>query len=333
MNGRRIVWPEKGRTEIEQFTVPAPRGNEVLVETDYSVVSAGTEKSWYLAMPNAVGAFPQHPGYSGCGRIVAVGDAVRTLRCGDRVLLDHKGHCSHALAREGEEGLVKVEDSVRSLDAAFVVIGSMGLQGVRKARPELGESAMVMGLGILGMFAVQAAHLSGGLPVIAVDPNAIRTRIAAELGADHALSPMDPEFVAKIRDCTSGRMVQVTVEVSGSSKALTQALAVAAHQGRIVLAGCTRVSEEPIDFYTLVHRPGVSIIGAHNHVRPAHDSYPGYWTRRDDFVTLLGLLGCGRLKVAPLIAEVVSPRTAPQVYARLVAEKEPPLGIVYDWHA
>ena len=68
------------------------------------------------------------------------------------------------------------------------------------------------------------------------------------------------------RQLTEGRMIQANVEVTGSSAALLQSLQVAARGGRIALAGCTRVSDVPIDFYTLVHKPGVQLIGAHNHV-------------------------------------------------------------------
>lgn len=332
MQGKRIVWPEPGKTVLERFEIPEIREDELLIRSDYSVVSAGTEKSWFLAMPNASGTFPYYPGYSGSGTVLEVGKAVTQYQPGDRVLVDHKGHRSHAIARESEPTLVKIPNGVSPLDAAFTVIGSMGLQGTRKAKLELGESVLVMGLGILGMFAVNGAHWSGGLPVIAVDFSAERRKKALEFGADAALSPDDPEFAEKIRELTGGRMVNAVVEVSGSAKALPQALEVCAPQARVVLTGCTRVSDEPIDFYRLVHRTGVQIIGAHNFVRPEVDSYPGYWTRKDDFVALMELMKLGRLPAVSLVSEIRSPEEAPAVYQRLAEEKNPPLGVVYDWN-
>ena len=123
------------------------------------------------------------------------------------------------------------------------------------------------------------------------------------------------------------------IEVTGSARALEQALELAARQGRIALLGCTRVSDKPIDFYQMVHKPGVSIIGAHNFVRPSVDSYPGYWTRQDDYRVLLDLIASGRLKVRPIVSEVVSPAKAGPIYARLAADPQAPLGIVFDWQA
>jgi threonine dehydrogenase-like Zn-dependent dehydrogenase len=121
------------------------------------------------------------------------------------------------------------------------------------------------------------------------------------------------------------------VEVTGSARALEQALELSARQGRVALLGCTRVSDTPIDFYQMVHKPGVSIIGAHNYVRPDVDSYPGYWTRQDDYRVLLDQMVSVRLQVRPIISEIVSPQNASQVYARLADDPQAPLGIVFDW--
>jgi threonine dehydrogenase-like Zn-dependent dehydrogenase len=145
------------------------------------------------------------------------------------------------------------------------------------------------------------------------------------------LNPLDDHFSEAIREATQGRRVNAVIEVTGSSKALNQALSCTARQGRVVLLGCTRISNDSIDFYRDVHKPGISIIGAHNFVRPDHDSYPGYWKRQDDYKTLLGLLSAGRLKVSPIVSETVSPDQAPAVYKRLIEEDYAPLGIVFDW--
>src|SRR5690606_6932333 len=108
-------------------------------------------------------------------------------------------------------------------------------------------------------------------------------------------------------------------------------LAHVAWQGRISLLGCTRVSDVEIDFYQQVHKRGVSLIGAHNSVRPRVDSHPGGWTKRDDYRAILAFMAAGRLQARPMIAEIVSPEQASAVYSRLCAESNPPLGIVFDW--
>jgi len=330
MTGHYIVIESAGQAVLKPFEVAAPGPGEVLLENDYTVVSAGTERANLVGLPNTSGAFPFYPGYCGVGRVVAVGDGVESVTVGERALAHFSGHRSHAV--QPAAGLMVVRDErVESLDAAFVVIAAMGLQGVRKLRPEIGESALIIGLGLLGVFAVQAAALSGAIPVIVSDFDPRRRALALELGADHAFSPDEPELAERVKALTAGRGADMVVEVTGAAVALRQALGCVRREGRVALLGCTRVSDEPIDFYQLVHKPGVQLIGAHTFVRPEVESRPGYWTVQDDYRTLLALLGAGRLKVRPIISEVVSPASAPAVYGRLASDPHPPLGIVFDW--
>jgi len=330
MTGHYIVVEEIGKAALSPFEVRSPSAGEVLLENDYTVVSAGTERANLLALPNTSGGFPYHPGYCGIGRVIEVGERVENVRVGDRALADFTGHRSHAIQKAADLTLVR-DDGIESLDAAFVVIAAMGLQGVRKLKLELGESVMVIGLGLLGMFATQLAAIDGAIPVIVSDFDARRRELALTLGADHAFSPDESNLPERIRELTYGKGANGVIEVTGAAVALQQALECVAWQGRVSLLGCTRVSDVNLDFYQLVHRRGVSLIGAHTFVRPQQDSYPGYWTTRDDYRTLLALISAGRLAVRPIISEIVSPEAAPAVYTRLAEEKHPPLGIVFDW--
>ncbi len=330
MTGHCVVFESVGKAALESFEVPRPAPGEVLLENDYTVISAGTERANLLGMPNTSLTFPYRPGYSGVGRVIAVGDGVENARIGYRALAVSSGHRSHAIQKAADL-IVVADDRVESLDAAFVVIGAMGLQGVRKLKLELGESAMVIGLGILGVFATQFAAIDGAIPVIVSDFDQKRRDLALSLGADHAFSPDEDDLPEKVRDVTGGRGADAVVEVTGAAVALQDALTFVARQGRVTLLGCTRISDANIDFYQYVHKPGVSLIGAHTFVRPERDSYPGYWTAGDDHRTMLAFIAAGQLQVQPIISEVVSPEHAPAVYTRLAEDKHPPLGIVFDW--
>ncbi len=308
MTGRYVVFESVGKAVLKPFEVPRPAAGEVLLENDYTVISAGTERANLMNLPNTSGGFPYHPGYSGVGRVITIGDGVENTRVGDRTLADSSGHRSHVIQKATDLTIVN-DDRIESLDAAFVVIGAMGLQGVRKLKLQLGESAMVIGLGILGVFATQFAAIDGAIPVIVSDYDEKRRDLALSLGADHAFSPEEEHLPDKLQD----------------------ALTYVARQGRVSLLGCTRIPDANIDFYQYVHKPGVSLIGAHTYVRPERDSYPGYWTARDDHRTLLAFIAAGRLQVGPIISEVVSPERVPEIYTRLAEDKHPPLGIVLDW--
>lgn len=328
---KEIQFVEKGVAKLVDREVPQLTEYSVLTKTLYTAISAGTEKANILDKPNtfAYQKWPKVEGYSGIGIVEAVGEKVTKVKPGDKVLVYHGTHAQYSVVPENRVYVVKedVEDS----EAVLTIIGAMGLGGLRKTKLELGESAMIIGLGLLGMFALMGARASGAYPVIAVDINEQRRKIALDLGADYAFDPREESFVKHVKAITGGKGVNAIVEVTGSASALVSALDVAARQGRISLNGCTRVSDAPIDFYKQVHCPGITIIGAHNMVRPQHDSYQGYWTNEDDVLSLVKLIKGNRINVKPLVNEIHSPTECESVYQRLCNDTNFPIGVVFDW--
>lgn len=330
MRSKTIVFTKPETAELLWRETEPATGELVAVEMEYTVVSGGTERANLVAAENTGAKFPKCLGYCGIGTVMEIGDRVKALQPGDRVLVYHGIHTRYNVVPESD--LTKVtDDSVDSLDAAFVVIASMGLGGVRKLEVELGETAMVMGLGLLGIFAVQFLRLSGAYPVIAADPNPARRALALQLGADYAFDPTDPDFGKQVKAATGGKGINACVEVTGVAAAMQQALQCAATQGRICLLGCTRVSDCAIDYYQQVHRPGVKLIGAHNFIRPQFESYPHHWTHQDDCKAILALLAAGRIQIRPIVSRVVKPEQAPEVYTQLCHDPQFPMGTVFDW--
>lgn len=330
MKRKYIAFTAVGKAELLDGELPEIKSGEVLTRMEYTVVSGGTERACLLGMKNTAGKFPMSLGYCGIGRAVKVGDDVKSIKAGDRVLVYHGIHSDYNI--RGEEEITKVEDDdIPSVEAAFTIIASMGLGGVRKLEIEIGESAMVMGEGLLGIFATQFLRLSGANPVIAADLNPERRELALALGADYAFNPTDADFVKRVNEVTKGRGVNGCVEVTGVSAAMNTALQCASYMGRISLLGCTRVSDCSVDYYTQVHRPGVKLIGAHNFVRPKYESYPHHWTHHDDCRVILDMISTGRIKVKPIISRVVSPTDAPKIYTELANDASFPLGTVFDW--
>lgn len=334
MTGSYVVFESIGQAILKTFEVAPPLADEVLLESDYTVISAGTERANLIKLPNTgtdENGFPFLPGYCGAGRVIAAGKDVTNLKIGDRVIIAWGGHRSHTIKKA--QTVLKIEDdSIDLLDAAFAHIASFSFLGVRKLKIELGESAMIAGMGILGAFAVQIASLSGAIPVIASDFDPARRDLALKLGAAAAFSPDEENFVEKVKAATGGNGPKAVVEVTGSARAMQQALEYIAWEGRLSLLGCTRVSDVPVDFYKYVHRRGISLIGAHTFTRAQHESTPGRWTEHDDYRTFLKLVAAGKLQTRPLISEIVSPEAAHAVYARLAETKNPPPGIVFDWN-
>ncbi len=332
MNAKVIQFVSQGKAELLDIDFPDPSDiapDMVYLKTICTLISPGTE---FACINGSVSKnqFPMTLGYSAVATVMAVGANVTKFAVGDRCLCYHSAHRNYQLMPEHK--LVKiVHDSLPSEEAVYCVVGCMGFQGVRRCRPEFGESLMVMGLGLLGQFAVQTAHLSGCFPVIALDYNEKRRQIALGSGADYAFSPGDPELEEKVRAVTDGKGADSVIEVTGNPQAVVQGLKLTARFGRVSLVGCSRTPTENIDFYNLVHRPGISIIGAHNQARPMDDRRPGVWTMAEDMSLLLKYMDAGRLQCKNLHTMTADPAEAPGIYDRVYNRDPDLLGVVFDW--
>lgn len=337
MKNFQIIFTKPNTAELAVFEDREINENEVLVESEFTTISAGTEKANITGEKNIHGIkelcntdFPRTSGYSGVGKVIKTGKAASRVHEGDRVIIAFGKHRKYNII--DEKNAVKIPyENVSSKIAALTVISTFSMLGVRKTRIEIGESAMVMGLGILGLIAVQIYKNAGACPLFAIDPNEKRRKLALQMGADYALNPNDAEFTQKIKELTLDKGVDAVTEVSGIDAALVQALDCCAKFARISLLGCTRNPESKVDFYHQVHYPGVELIGANTWARPLLESRPFCWTHEDDCLAVLRLLSMGRLDFESLIGEVHSPKDAPKVYDRLVNDKEFPIGVLFDW--
>lgn len=336
MKNHCIVFTAKEKAELLPEEIPQePVGSQVLVKCHFDLISAGTELANYHDMPNVNGVgpatgFPKRTGYSASGIVKAVGPDVKRFKAGDRVVCSWLLHRAWFLADEKQ--FFPVPDDVDLETAAVAHLCSFPLLGVRRLQLQMGESVVVAGLGLLGQFAAQLARINGAAPVICCDFSPERRALALELGADHVFDPREEGFVQKVMELTDGKGADGVVEVTGFIPALQQALEYVAFHGRISLLGCTRISDQCIDFYRYVHCRGISLLGAHTKVRPKFESRSnGEWTEYDDYKTFFKYVRTGRLQVKPVISRKVSPLDADAVYRELGFEKNPPLGVLFDW--
>ena len=334
MSYKKILFTKPKVAEICDYEIDEPNSCEVQVRLAVSSISSGTERANILGEVNVsvfeksdVAIFPREGGYSSAGIIEKVGSDVTDLQVGDRVALSWSSH-SQVLNIE-QKNVYKLSDNVSFQDAAFFHIATFPLAAIRKCRLEMGESAIIMGMGILGLAALQLLRAAGAAPIIAVDPVAEKREKALQCGADYALDPYASDFTETVKKLTGGG-VKVAIEVTGVGKALDSVLDCMARYGRVALLGCTRNSDFTIDYYHKVHGPGITLVGAHASARPQTESSNGWWTQRDDIHTLIKLTEMGRLSLASMIDEVHSPMEAVEVYNRLANEKTFPL-VQFDW--
>lgn len=320
---------------VGEWELDSRKENCVVVKTVVSTISAGTERANFIGEKSVTISsdtevpFPRTVGYSSAGEVVAVGASVKKVKVGDRVAVYGGKHKNYNII--SEDCVVKIEsEKVSYEEASFSYIATFPLAAVRKVNLEIGESLMVMGLGILGQFAVMFARAAGAYPVIACDPVQSRREEALKNGADYAFNPFDTDFAEKVKAVTNGG-VKTAIEVTGVGAGLDETLDCMARLGRVALLGCTRSSDFSIDYYHKVHGPGITLVGAHTLARPTKESYPSHFTHEDDIKTVLSLCGGGRLPIKNLVKETQSPINCQEVFTRLATDKNFPIGVQFDW--
>ena len=335
MKTKKIVFTAPYVAELLDVVCLLPKKDEVTVRIEFSAISSGTERANFIGQrsgtnqsEDAVPVFPRTVGYSAAGIVTAIGEGVDDICVGDRVHVFRGVHTKNITI--DKSFVIKLPDKVSLEEASMAFISIFPRAAIRKCHLEIGESALVMGLGILGIFAVEELRAAGAYPVIAVDPVAERRELALKLGADYALDPTDKDFVKNVKDLSGGG-VNVCIEVTGLGIGLIQALDCMKKMGRVALLGCTRSSKFEIDYYAKVHGRGISLIGAHTNMRPNFESSAGLWTDADDLNTVVKLIEGGRLNFKDIVSEIHSPTDANEVFNRLASEKNFPVGVLFDW--
>lgn len=326
MDGQRAVVNAPGQVALESFQPPAPLGHQVLLRARKTLISPGTERAFFLKLANTAPEYPLCPGYSFIGTVEALGEDVAHLQLGQRVACP-AAHASHAIV--DARACLPLPEDLPDDEAAFFNLLAIAMQGVRKARIELGESVAVLGAGLIGILALRLARLSGGLPVIGIDLDADRLALAGDLAADETL-PAGNGLQDALRERLGGG-ANVVIEATGAPELVVTACQLAAERGRVILLGSSRGDTPSLNFYRDVHRKGISIIGAHEITRPRHENSPGYWTQISEQQVCLELLARGRVDGEPLITHRYNWREFGAAYAHLRDWDKSALGIIITW--
>ncbi|GBG10572.1 hypothetical protein PAT3040_05321 [Paenibacillus agaridevorans] len=328
MNYHVLTSEEPGAIALREFELAEPGETEIQVKVHASLISPGTERAFVLNMENTSGQYPMYPGYSSAGVVTKIGSAVTDFKVGDRIACHGITHRSYGNIRQARAA--KIPDGVSFEEAAFTSLGVIAMQGIRKARIELGESAMVLGLGIIGQLAVQLAKLNGAVPVIGVDRADNRIELAQRFGADIALNSAEADWREKLLQETGGNGPHVVIEGTGAPEVIGTAFETAATFGRVVILSSTR-GNSTINFYRDVHKKALTVVGAHISGNPIGDSRPGFWTWRDDATAFLNLLNYERLSIEPLVTERIHWLNAEQSYREMLSSNVHMIGTLIKW--
>lgn len=303
-SGTELGTLSKTPVELVRQTIADPWMRQVVSQTVFSTGLGQTARRVWQEM-----VMPREIGYSGAGRILAVGSEVEGLEVGGRAAYAACGHAE--LVAPGLNHVVSVPESLPSRDAAFVTVGGIALQSVRRAELTLGETVVIYGLGLVGQLAMQLAK-AAGCRTIGIDVNAGRARLASELGADLVLVASEDDVVRRVQDATGKHGADATIicAASSSSEIVNRAMEITRRQGRVVLVGYVRLDIHPKNFlyreidlrYSRAYGPG----SYHRAYEKGRVDYPfGYvrWTEQRNLAEFIRLVGNGSLRLAPLVGE------------------------------
>ncbi len=362
---------KSGNAVIEEVPAPCVEPGMLLIRTHSSCISVGTEMSsvrntskplWKRAVENPeevkkalrmmsgqgvrrtrrvvegrLGA-GNAVGYSASGMVLDVGRGVDGFRPGDRVACAGTGYAYHAEIITVPPNLtVKVPESMDLLHASTVALGSIALQGVRRACPTLGERFGVIGLGILGQLTTQLL-ISNGCSVIGMDVDSTRGEIALGLGMDRFISSTEEDAVEQVLRLTDGQGADgvIITASSPSNDIVSQGFRMCRRKGRVVLVGDVGLALRRRDFYeneidfliSTSYGPGRYDAG----YEEAGLDYPfGYvrWTEKRNMEAYIRLLARGSVKLAPLIHKIVPIDQASEYYEMLnISKATPPIALL-----
>jgi 2-desacetyl-2-hydroxyethyl bacteriochlorophyllide A dehydrogenase len=341
MRARQVVIVEPFKVEVREVELPAPAANQILIETEVSAVSAGTELAVYtgthqwLKDPNLPDwKFPFRPGYSAAGTIAAVGSAVTGWKAGDRVSYPGN-HASAELLALGHERckLWKLPANLEAEKAAWACIARYGMGASVRAGITLGRSAAVLGLGIIGQFALRCLRAAGAFPVIGIDSVKMRRDSALASGADHVIDPNAGDTREQLRRYLETSGAEVIADATGIPDAVPTAMSLACDGGQVVVVGSPRGKAKEVNFYDDLHRRYIEVTGAHGNMlfEPAHTRLAGAWDIDKAQHWLLAALASGRLSLAGLVTQRIQPAELGTAYEGLLKKKEEYLGVTMRW--
>jgi predicted dehydrogenase/threonine dehydrogenase-like Zn-dependent dehydrogenase len=361
-----------GRIEVTEVPAPIARPGFVLVRTAASLISAGTERLTVEAgQKGLVGRAVGQPalvkqvinrartegilntidavrsklgslnalGYSAAGKVIEVGEGVSEFRQGDRVACAGVGYASHAEVLSVPKNLcARVPDNMDLEAAAFGTVGAIALQGVRLSEPTLGESIVVIGLGLIGQITVQLLK-ANGCRVFGIDLDANKIELGRQFGADNGCAP-DGDTRSRVMEWSRGRGADAVLITAAteSNQPIELAGEISRQKGRVVVVGAVGLDIPRKPYFDRELSFRISMSYGPGRYDPEYEErghdYPfGYvrWTEKRNLEAFLDLVADGRIKVEPLTTHRFNIDQAEQAYQLITGEEESYLGVLLQY--
>ncbi|MGO8786017.1 MAG: zinc-binding dehydrogenase [Terriglobia bacterium] len=321
---RKLVFTGPKQIGFEDVPDEPLTPTSIRIRSRYSGISHGTEMNFYRgtaphltheitgglfrARERSVSSYPIWHGYETVGEVIEAGSEVKGFKLGD-IVWSGSPHADTVICDTAPERqpffVEKAPTGVDPSNGIFLALSGVAMDGHLTSSLRLGESAVISGLGVIGLFCVQIAARAGVHPLVAVDPIPMRREKAKEFGADCVLDPVAGPIAEQVRDLNSGRGVDAVIETSGNWKALHEAIrCCASGYGRVVALGFYQDGGNELRLSEEFHHSSFYPMGASSILALCHRLEPGAgraWDRVRVYHTMAKLLGEKRLKVEGLL--------------------------------
>jgi 2-desacetyl-2-hydroxyethyl bacteriochlorophyllide A dehydrogenase len=337
--GSRAVMPRPHEVTIEAFEVPAPGPRQLLVETEASAISPGTELAVYTGIHQWLSdptrswpRFPFVPGYSAVGRVVAVGEGVEGFAAGDRLVWPGR-HESHALLTPADPNAAvwRIAEGVPAPVAALALIARFPFTALVRAEQMLGQAVAVMGLGTIGQITLRLFSAAGAYPLIGVDFQAGRRAVAERTTGVVTVDPSEGDLKQKLRDVNGGALPDIVVDATGVPNVVRAAMSSVVDGGKVIMVGSPRGIAGEVDFYWDLHGRSISLIGAHGSAIgvEAREKFP--FVRDRALRTIVHFLESGKVKIDDLVTHHVHGAESKAMYDGLLNQRDDFLAVTLHW--
>lgn len=329
-----------GQNQVELQDAELDESNlgpdELLIDTQYTFISAGTELANYTGkepkvfQPGQWCTYPWKSGYSNVGIVRAAGSAVERVQPGQRVF-SYGNHAS--AARYNQQRLViPVPDSLDGAVAASARMAGVALTSILVSEIRENPWVAVFGLGMVGNLAAQFFRIRG-CRVIGVDPVEHRRALAERVGIATTVGGNQEEAQAHLMEITGGRGADITVDAVGHSAVVMQALKATARFGQLVILGSPRVPVEGnlTELLSDVHLRFITVRGALEWLVPIYPDIgerTSQWSKQE---MIFDWVRRGELQLAPLISHVLRPDQIKEAYEGLLRQPETYTGVALKW--
>lgn len=338
MKIREVVVTGQNQVELQtsEFDNTIHSPNEVLIETEYTFISSGTELANYTGREPKVlqkgswCAYPWRSGYANVGIVREIGSNVTRAVPGDRVFT-YGRHAS--IIRYSQDRLITpVPDTIDPEVVAASRMAGVAMTGIIVSEIGTNPRVIVFGLGLVGNLVSQMFKIHG-CRVIGVDPVDERRKLAVRCGITDTVGGDDDEVQIQINEITSGELGNITVDAVGHSSVVMQALRATATHGQLVILGSPRVSVsgDLTELLSDTHLRWITIRGALEWCVPMYPDTGDNISQFNKQQTIFDWITRGQLHVEPLISHILKPEEIKRAYDGLLYESNTYTGVVIDW--